>query len=308
MQLAHAQAVYAFQRPSWVRAVAAVRRRPHDFVVVEARTPEPVYLFGAIHRRAGVPVFESMPMAGYGSWVGGGRVLPDDRAVSLTREWVRRVNFAALDVTSPPNCSFAVPGPSCLGKVSDFQTHLLTLGDDATMLSRMQPRFRAYMRKMESSGYTFEFGDASRLPEFMHWYLAGSDNWQQEAATLMPMDFFAALLTGGDGKLLFTKHLGTPVGAALFLVGRREVQYQASGIVRTAAGISPMEAMLWHAARCFRDQGMEAINLGASAGLDSVRRFKEKFGAQSVAYRRFRCLLPQLQGLVFASPVFYRLP
>ncbi len=58
----------AFQSEAWVDAVAAARGRRHRFVAVRvvAGRHSGACLFGGVHRRFGIEVFESMPMAGYG--------------------------------------------------------------------------------------------------------------------------------------------------------------------------------------------------------------------------------------------------
>jgi len=64
-----------------------------------------------------------------------------------------------------------------------------------------------------------------------------------------------------------------------------------------AGPVSAMDALIWHAARHYRDRGFRSMNMGASDGLDSVRRFKQKFGAVGVPYRRVTYLLPRLAAL-----------
>jgi hypothetical protein len=77
-------------------------------------------------------------------------------------------------------------------------------------------------------------------------------------------------------------------------MARDQVQYQASGTAKVAGPVSAMDALLWTAAKHYRERGYVSMNLGASHGLDSVRQFKEKFGAQAATYRCATYLMPRL--------------
>jgi hypothetical protein len=111
---------------------------------------------------------------------------------------------------------------------------------------------------------------------------------------LLPDSFFAALQVDGHADIWSVSRDGQPLGAAIFLLGRRKVQYQASGTAKIAGPVSAMDALLWKAAGYYSEHGWEGMNMGASEGLDSVRRFKEKFGAEPVGYRCVTYLMPRL--------------
>jgi hypothetical protein len=296
--------VNAFQNPRWVQAVAAARRVPHEFVAVRAthRAFGRAYLFASLHRRAGVAVFESMPMGGHGGWVAEPSLEPTHER-SLAADWLAQAPWTVVVLTSAPGRAAALPDarewPLPAGWARrfaprDLQTHVLDLaGDDATLLQRVRPAVRSYLRRVDALGFAVECdGRADALARFCAWYRRGSVAWQQAADTLLPDAFFAALRSGGEADVWCVSRDGQPVGAALFLLGRMQVQYQASGTEKIAGPVSAMDALLWTAARHYRDRGWQSMNLGASEGLEGVRRFKEKFGAQAVDYRRVSYLLP----------------
>jgi lipid II:glycine glycyltransferase (peptidoglycan interpeptide bridge formation enzyme) len=110
----------------------------------------------------------------------------------------------------------------------------------------------------------------------------------------MPDEFFRRLYAGGLADIWQVKKDGRCIAAAMFLKGRTEVFYQASGTIRERNEVSAIDALLWTAIRHYRDGGYRTLNLGASEGLDSVRFFKEKFGAVATPYRHVTFVLPKL--------------
>ncbi|MBL8349981.1 MAG: GNAT family N-acetyltransferase [Burkholderiaceae bacterium] len=301
--LARQVAIGCFQHPAWVRAVQAVRGRVHEPVVVRACDESGcrAWLPGAVHRRFGLEVFEAMPMGGYGGWVAES-ALSAEGELQLTRAWLARARWPLVVLTGVPGRPDRLPAPSPVAtgrwaarlQPLAFETHLLDLsGGDNELLQRVRPRMRGYLRKFDQLGFEFDIAnDHAALRDCHRWYRAGSHSWHKAAASLMPEGFFTALAGEPVAEVWTVRWQGRPVGAALFLVGRDELQYQASGTERIDAPVSAMEALLWQAARHHRDLGRSRLNLGASEGLDSVARFKEKFGARAVSYLRVSYLLP----------------
>lgn len=294
-----------FQRTSWVRAVAAVRGRAHELVLVRACDGRgaKAWLPGAVHRRFGLSVFEAMPMGGYGGWVAE-PALSAEVEEQLTRAWLAHAHWPIVVLTGVPGRPGRLPASEHIRGLPGawaarmqprvFETHRLDLaGSDADLLQRARPRMRSYLRRFEQLGFEFSIAnDPAALRECHRWYREGSRAWQATATSLMPEGFFTALAGDGCVEVWTVRWQGQTVGAALFLAGRDEVQYQASGTQRIDAPVSAMEALLWQAARHHRDCGRSMMNLGASEGLDSVARFKEKFGARPSTYLRVPYLLP----------------
>lgn len=295
-----------FQHPAWVRAVAAARGRPHAPVLVQARSSNQptAWLPGGVHRRAGLAVFEAMPMAGYGGWLVDGADADFDTE-ALTRRWLAQSPWPLVVLTAPPGGLPGLPAPAPWPLLPaalarrlrplGLETHRLDLaGGDAELLQRARPRMRSYLRQFDHLGFEFSVAnDHAALQACHRWYLAGSQAWQTAATSRLPEGFFTALAGEAFAEVWRVRFEGREVGAALFLRGQAELQYQASGTQRIDAPLSAMEALLWAAARHHRDRGCERLNLGASDGLDSVARFKQKFGAEPVPYLRVSYLLPR---------------
>lgn len=295
-----------FQHPAWVRAVAAARGRPHELVVVQAHRHGGAiaWLPGGLHRRAGLAVFEGMPMAGYGPWI----VEVAAEAVdteALTRQWLAQAPWPLVVLTAAPGAPPGLPAPVAWPLLPPalaqrlrplgLLTHRLDLsGGDAELLQRARPRMRSYLRQFDRLGFEFSVAnDHDALQTCHRWYLAGSQAWQTAATSRLPEGFFTALAGETFAEVWCVRFQGQEVGAALFLRGQGELQYQASGTQRIDAPLSAMEALLWAAARHHRDRGCRQLNLGASDGLDSVARFKQKFGAEPAPYLRVSYLLPR---------------
>jgi hypothetical protein len=304
--LASRVAAGCFQQPAWVRAVAAARGRAHELVVVRARmsSGRQAWLPGAVHRRFGLTVFEAMPMGGYGGWVGEPTPSVEEER-DLTAAWLRRVPWAVVEMTSAPGRAAALPRPGLLRMAPrrlrerleprEFSTHVLGLSaDEAVQLQRARPSVRSYLRKVDQLGFTFERADDEAALARLHaWYVRGSHAWRQPASTLLPEGFFTSLAQQGRAEVWTVRFRGEVAGAGLFLIGRHEVQYQASGSIRIESTLSATEAMLWAAIRHYGRQGLATMNFGASEGLDSVARFKKKFGAEVATYRRCTYGLPR---------------
>ena len=311
---AQARAEHAFQSEAWVQAVAAARGRRHRFVAVRvvAGRHSGACLFGGIHRRYGIEVFESMPMAGYGGWCFAEPVSQDEEAV-LTRRWLARSPWWVVSLTGAPGRERAVPVPAvaawlpsawrvrCSARTAS--THILSLaGDDEALLARARPTARNHLRRVDRSGYVIELGAADAVAEFCRLFRSGSAEWKQGAQDLMPDEFFRRLEAGGGADVWTAGSDGRCLAAALLLKGRTEVFYQASGTVRVRGDVSAIDALLWTAIRHYRDAGFRPLNLGASEGLDSVRFFKEKLGGVAVPYRRATFVIPRGGVLAPSAP------
>lgn len=304
---AGAHARNAFQDASWVDAVAAVRGRPHAFVAVQVAegAHAGACLFGGVHRRFGIEVFESMPMAGYGGWSFAEEPADEDAELALTQRWLAESPWWLASLTGVPGREHTLPSlrlpslvPASLRRRLGLQllrTHIASLaGDDETLLRRARPKARNQLRRVDRAGYAFEINGPGAVDEFCHLYRAGSAEWKTGASRLLPDAFFSRLHGGGRVDIWRVRRAQRCTAAAFFLKGHREVFYQASGTLREPAEVSAIDALLWTAMRHYRDSGFSTLNMGASEGLDSVRFFKEKLGAAPVSYWRTTVVLPHL--------------
>ena len=300
-----------FQHASWVQAVGIARKREHRFIAIQAANSRhpPAYLFGALHRRCGLSAFESMPMGGYGGWCCE-RPLELDEERDLIMQWLRQTPWPLVQLTSEPGRNLTLPQPPSWPfpngvqqriKSHDYETHVLGLvGDDAELLSRSRSGIRSYLRRVDQLGFNFRRGHEELLPQFCEWYRRGSQGWQQQATGLLSDEFFAALCNESSTDVWIVSHDCRPVGAAVFLLGKQDVQYQASGSTKLPGPVSAIDALMWTAVKHYRDCGFRSMNMGASEGLTGVRRFKEKFGAVPVSYRRVTYVLPWAAGVMRA--------
>ena len=306
LSLVDGLAEHVFQSGAWVEAVSAARGRRHRFVAVRAigGAYAGACLFGGVHRRFGIEVFESMPMAGYGGWCFAG-ALDEDQEATLSRAWLARSPWWVVSLTGMPGRERALPSlrspawiPSGWRQRLDtrtLSTHVLSLtGDDDALLMRARPKARNHLRRVDRSGYAFELGGQNAVVEFCRLFRAGSAEWKRGAQCLLPDDFFRRLYDGGSADIWRVTKDGLCKAAALFLKGRTEVFYQASGTIRERAEVSAADALLWTAMRHYREQGYRTLNLGASEGLDSVRFFKEKLGGAVKSYRHITVVFPFL--------------
>jgi lysylphosphatidylglycerol synthetase-like protein (DUF2156 family) len=166
----------------------------------------------------------------------------------------------------------------------------------------VKPSVRSYLRRVDQLGFEFSFGGLDLLESFMSVYAAGRQNWLKKPASDYSMAYFRTLLQGGNSEIWLVAHEGATVGAAFFVKGAEDVMYIASGVHKVPGPVSPMDALVWSAILDFQSRGYSLFNMGASRGLESVRRFKEKFGARPQTYSRTVYLLPAvtiaMQGLL----------
>jgi hypothetical protein len=297
---------FAFESGAWVDAVANARHRPHELVVVQAFRQGKVEasLTGGVHHRRGVPIFESMPMGGYGGWRATSEMDAGTKA-ALTHRLLRRAPWPVVVLTEPPRQTGPVALAPRVGwrrdggawyRSSGLETHLLALDEEAVMLQRARPSVRSYLRKVDRLGFSLDRGGAELVPVIAEAYRAGSEGWQVSSSNLLPDAFFQALAQEGRMEIWVARRGDELVGVAAFLLGRQEVQYQASGTRRIQGPVSAMDVLIWSASQHYRQRGFRSMNLGASEGLDSVRRFKQKFGAQAVPYCQTTWVLPWFVG------------
>ena len=165
---------------------------------------------------------------------------------------------------------------------------------------RARPKARNHLRRVDRAGFVFEVDGHDAVAEFCRLFRAGSAEWKHRAQGLMPDEFFRRLHDGGSADIWRVTKDGRCSAAAVFLKGRTEVFYQASGTIKEPGKVSSTDALLWKAIRHYRDRGYRTLNLGASEGLNSVRFFKEKLGGVATTYRHVTFVLPKL--LVSAAP------
>lgn len=294
LELAQISARTCFDTLDWIHAATVARNSRHWPVAWRARRDQQVaVLLGAVHLRWGIPVFESMPMGGYGGWYGDVVDSSD-----LECEWLSRVLFPVVVLCGRPAAHDDGSGihrvwPSLSCRHSLQETHILDLEPSAAeLLSSVKPSVRSYLRRVDQLGFVFSSGGLELLETFMSIYASGRKNWLKKPVSDYSVTYFRALLHGGNSEIWLVAHEGATVGAAFFVKGDKDVLYMASGVQKLPGPVSPMDALVWSAILDFQRRGYSLFNMGASRGLESVRRFKEKFGARPQTYSRTVYLFP----------------
>lgn len=297
-----------FETLGWVKSAAVARGRRHWPVAWRASNGDcHATLLGTVHLRLGIPVFESMPMGGYGGWIGDVDDLP-----GLERAWLSQVPFPVVILHGRPDTqeegrSAGTIWPSLGRRYSLQETHILDLRPPASqLLSKVKPSVRSYLRRVDQLGFVFSSGGIELLASFMSVYASGRKNWLKKPVSNYSMAYFRTLLDEGNSEIWLVAHEGTTVGAAFFMKGANDVLYLASGVHKVPGPVSPMDALVWSAILSFQSRGYKLFNMGASRGLESVRRFKEKFGACPQTYSRTIYFLPAFTIAVHRVIVWLR--
>ncbi len=308
VEAAEMSARTCFESLSWVEAATVARNKRHWPMAWRAsKDRDAAILLGAVHFRWGIPVFESMPMGGYGGWSG-----DVDHSSVLERSWLARTLFPVVVLMGRPDAqaegldSHPVwPSISC--RHSLLETHVLELKPtQAELLSKVKPSVRSYLRRVDQLGFVFSVGGLELLDTFMSVYESGRQNWLKKPASDYSLAYFHALLLGGNSEIWLVDHEGVTVGAAFFVKGAKDVLYIASGVKKVPGPVSPMDALVWAAILDFQRRGYGLFNMGASRGLESVRRFKEKFGARPQTYNRVVYLFPAITVALQRLLVWWR--
>jgi hypothetical protein len=289
-----------FSSITWVRAVAVARNKRHWPLALQAQGEDGTtcYLLGAWHWRYGIPVFEAMPMGGYSDWssIKGYRLPPIP-----TQEWLRHIWLPVVIISTIPTFEENInkyPNKSIWLRQTLLETHILDLQPSPQiLLAQVKSSVRSYFRRIDQLGFSFNSGGIELLESFMKQYILGRGNWQKQPTSNYSIDFFRTLLSEERAEIWNVERDNEVVGSAFFLKGSDDVMYFASGVQKVTGPVSPMDALIWTAILDFQQRGYKTFNMGASRGLDSVRRFKEKFGARRCTYIQTIYILPRLVGL-----------
>lgn len=288
-----------FHDPQWNDAVAEQYQRPIETVAVRVALGDghSAALFGGMYRQRGLRCLESAPLDTYGGWCSPQGELSGADQLRLYRALLQHPPAPIMRLVGPVGMHHALPRAQCPSwypaalsnklQVKTLSTHVLPIQhDDQTLLAGMKQRFRYHIRRQHHTRIERHGNKQAHVDGFVALYEAGSKQWKVAPSPLLNLRFLAQL-AHSDMAQLWSAYLdGSQVASALFLLGKREVFYFASGILRVSQTPAPLDLLLWDAIRHYRDQGFQTFNFGASAGLDSVRQFKEKFGAREQAYER----------------------
>ncbi len=230
-------------------------------------------------------VFESMPLSLNGLPIGiNASAAQIGAALNAINADVLNVSGGAL-AQSPGEIAPAM-------QRSTGETHVLdlTLGWDEIWKTKFDSKVRNQCRAAIKKGVeTFEATTPAEFDAYYAIYVENCARWGYDAPPY-PRALFRELCglqrkSGGDGvQLQLARVEGEVVAGVLLFHGRRSVLYWSGGMKREFSSLSPNNALLETVIREACKKGVELFDFGASGPLDSVRKFKESFGAHAVEF------------------------
>ncbi len=239
-------------------------------------------------------VFESGPWATYG-----GVVTPQSVLISEGTGIFRSLISAAyptLRITTPPGSTQVDGADSCIER----ETRIVDLhaGYENLVEQSFTRQMRAGIRKAQESGVTVRpssSNDDDRA--FLELYRLSRQRWGGSEG--FP-DSFLMNWSGEDQQFarLWLAWLDSkPVAGALVLYGRRQAHYVAGAGDAAAFSNRPNHLLF---AKIIEDacrRGFLNLNLGSSAGIAGVERFKSQMGGVAAKYVTAAYDHPCLRGL-----------
>ena len=233
-------------------------------------------------------VFEAMPLSLNGTPIGiGASAAQMGAALDAINADVLRVSGGAL--SAPPPAMALATAPAM--ERSTGETHVLDLtpGWDEIWKSKFDSKVRNQCRAAIKKGV--ETSEATTLEEFDAYYEIYVENCARwgYAAPPYPRALFGELCglrrQNGGVQLQLARVAGEIVAGVMLFHGRRSVLYWSGGMKREFSSLSPNNALLEVVIRQACESGVELFDFGASGPLDSVRKFKESFGAGPVEFQ-----------------------
>lgn len=163
----------------------------------------------------------------------------------------------------------------------------------------VQSRTRTAINKAERVGVEVTQGlkdkDINTLHEL---YVKANAHW--EGVETLPDTFFDTLNTLPDhsAKVWTAWHNNTPLAADLMLYGKGEVQYFAGAADREHSNMQAPKLLMSRIIHDACENKFTYFNLGASAGLEGVERFKKALGAEVWKYQSLRWIHPLIKIIV----------
>lgn len=272
-----------FLMPDWYRAlesrIPTFRSCPRLLEI----QGEPVVLpLASSNWRMGMRVLESGPWATYGGFIARGRVFVEEGIELLTR--IPSLNEPVLRFTTPPGFdTLPVAGPQV-----ERETLILDLRSGyETLHDRVFTRqMRAGIRQAHE--YQVEVYPAATDEEdraFRELYHLSQKRWS-EGTEAFPDSFLAGWSQEPDrfARLWLARFEGVPVAGALILYGKKIAHYIAGAGNQDAFKTRPNHLLFATIVAEACDRGCLSLNLGSSAGLKGVERFKQQMGAKPDSY------------------------
>lgn len=201
--------------------------------------------------------------------------------ISALRADSLELNSGALD-----NAPTALPTGTW--EVRKAVTHVLDLrgGWDAVWETRFSNKVRNQCRMAWKKGVAVRVARGGG--DFESYYQIYCDSTRRWGYTHppYPVALFQALagISGPGVELKLGLVDGQPIAGIMLMRGRRSTLYWSGAMLKEAASYSVNNALVEVAVREACERGDALFDFGASGELDSVRLFKERFGAVATVY------------------------
>lgn len=180
-------------------------------------------------------------------------------------------------------------GPGKLLETIECSSHVMGLseGMHAIWSKSFTAKARNHCRAAERKGVEVRGATGvADLENYYSIYEVASARWGLHAAPLYSRALFRELATllgrGVELKLAYVQ--GRPIAGILLLHGRRSTLYWGAAMLKEFGSYSPHNALLRASIEEACERGMTQFDFGGSPRLESVRAFKESFGARPVRY------------------------
>jgi len=192
----------------------------------------------------------------------------------------------------------------------EYSSHVLELegGMETIWANRFTAKVRNQCRSAMRKGV--EVRQATGPNDFERYYAiyaSAARGWGY-AMPPYPTSLFrelAALLGQGvDLKLACVA--GRPIAGVLLLHGRSSTLYWNAAMLKEFGSYSPHNALLQAAIEDACRAGMKQFDFGSSGSLESVRAFKESFGARPVKYWNYAFTSSRFRLLARVKDLFHR--
>ena len=172
-------------------------------------------------------------------------------------------------------------------KGSAHETAVIDCTDGfGAVMTRMRGVTRRMAEQAQRRGVVCERAEVSELPAYYALLEETSARWPLGKPTISYALLEAVLEHGGeDAQLWFAHANGRRVAGGVVLFGADELFFWSAAMDREAAVYRPSNALNVALLRSACERGVRWYNLGASAGLAGVERFKHDLGAAPIAYR-----------------------
>jgi hypothetical protein len=167
-------------------------------------------------------------------------------------------------------------------------THLLKLpGSHIEWFDKViQKSCRTDIRKAEKSALSMDSGaSAESINAYYGLHVMSASRWHDKRAS--EIGKFQALLSCPLSSLHIVRKNGEPAAGLITLHWRGYTVYYLGASNRNLAGYRPTDFGISEVVRLAIQEDGGVLNFGSSLGLDSLERFKEKFGAVKVYYETY---------------------